>query len=45
MSREIPYDENAECDICGHIGAFDFQGDYFCEGCIITHEEEEVVEE
>jgi hypothetical protein len=34
MDREIPYNENAECDLCGHIGAYDFMGDYLCDECI-----------
>lgn len=33
MDRDIPYDENAYCDICEHKGAFDFMGDYLCEQC------------
>lgn len=33
MSREIPFDENAECDWCGAIGAFDFMGDFLCPNC------------
>jgi hypothetical protein len=33
MSREIPFDENAICDVCGKKGAFDFMGDYLCAEC------------
>lgn len=33
MSRDVPYDIEATCDICGKKGAFDFMGDYVCEGC------------
>jgi uncharacterized membrane protein len=33
MSRDIPYDENATCDICGKKGAFDFMGDFICVEC------------
>lgn len=34
MNREVPYDENAVCDGCGKIGAFDYMGDYFCDICM-----------
>jgi len=34
MDREIPYEENSVCDGCGHIGAYDFVGDYYCDDCI-----------
>jgi len=33
MNREVPFDDDAICDICGHKGAFDFMGDYICESC------------
>lgn len=32
-SRAIPYDRNAVCDECGHVGAYDFMGDLLCEKC------------
>ena len=32
--RDVPFDENATCDGCGTIGAWDFMGDYFCEKCM-----------
>ena len=34
MNREVPYDEAAICDECGHKGAFDFMGDYYCAMCV-----------
>lgn len=34
MSREVPYDPLAICDMCGDIGAYDFQGDQLCNKCI-----------
>jgi len=34
MSRDVPYDEEAICDICGRKGAYDFTGDYFCDDCL-----------
>lgn len=33
MSREIPYDPEVICDICGKKGANDFMGDYICPAC------------
>ena len=48
MSRDVPYDENEKCDICGKKGAFDFMGDFICENCIskcIDSEDELVCEE
>jgi hypothetical protein len=33
MSRDVPYEDDAICDICGKKGAFDFMGDYICENC------------
>lgn len=34
MSREVVFDENEKCDICGELGAFDFYGDIICQKCI-----------
>jgi len=31
--REVPFDEDATCDGCGKIGAFDFMGDFYCPKC------------
>lgn len=33
MSREVPFDEQAKCDNCGGVGAFDFMGDLLCPVC------------
>lgn len=33
MDREIPFEKDAKCDVCGKMGAFDFMGDYICEKC------------
>jgi hypothetical protein len=33
MNREIPYNEDVKCDICGKQGAFDFMGDLICVEC------------
>jgi len=34
MSREVPFDPDAVCDVCGKPGAFDFMGDCVCQECI-----------
>ena len=34
MSREVPFDEDEVCDICGEKGAYDFMGDLICPKCI-----------
>ena len=43
MSREVPFDKEAECDVCGATGAYDFMGDYTCADCAgpsgATHDE------
>ena len=41
MNREIPYEENEKCDVCGQEGAFDFMGDFVCAKCLakIRHEQ------
>lgn len=28
--REVPFDGEARCDVCGRQGAFDFMGDFLC---------------
>ena len=33
MNREVPFDKDAICDICGAQGAFDFMGDFVCPRC------------
>jgi len=40
-NRELEFEENAICDICGKLGATDFLGDYFCNECF-TKEMENV---
>ena len=32
-SREVSFDENEVCDVCGAKGAYDFMGDYLCSKC------------
>ena len=32
--REAEYNEDFICDVCGNKGAYDFYGDYICDGCI-----------
>ena len=39
MNRDVEFDENAVCDICGKKGAFDFMGDYICPDCIEVDED------
>jgi hypothetical protein len=34
--RDVPFEEFEVCDSCGHIGAFDFMGDYYCAECLAT---------
>lgn len=34
MSREVPWAEDAHCDVCGQLGAYDFMGDYVCGKCL-----------
>ena len=33
MSRTIPFDKQAECDVCHRLGAYDFMGDFVCPAC------------
>jgi len=33
MNRDVPFDERAECDICGKVGACDYMGDLICYEC------------
>lgn len=43
MGRDIPYDFENTCDLCGKGGAYDFMGDYICQDCLDEcddHEEE-----
>jgi hypothetical protein len=34
MDRNVPFDPNHKCDICGKMGAYDFMGDYICDECL-----------
>lgn len=36
--REFPFLDNAKCDSCGAIGAFDIYGDYLCSLCLSSQE-------
>uniref|UniRef100_A0A6H1ZSR1 Uncharacterized protein n=1 Tax=viral metagenome TaxID=1070528 RepID=A0A6H1ZSR1_9ZZZZ len=33
MSRDVPFDKDAVCDVCGKVGAWDFMGDFLCPEC------------
>lgn len=37
-SRDVPYDEEAVCDGCGIVGAYDFMGDILCVTCAEVYE-------
>lgn len=39
MNREVPWTEDAHCDVCGQLGAYDFMGDYICHKCIMLEKE------
>jgi len=41
MNRDVPYDEDAKCDDCGNMGAYDFMGDYICEECVAKYDDDE----
>jgi hypothetical protein len=45
MNREIEFEENAICDICGKKGAFDFMGDFLCPECAAKNLDEGTIEE
>jgi hypothetical protein len=34
MDREIEFEKDLKCDVCGKLGAYDFMGDYICQECI-----------
>ncbi len=42
MSREVPFDKDEICDVCGEKGAYDFMGDCYCVDCLEEIKEEEV---
>jgi hypothetical protein len=33
-SREVPFDPEMVCDVCGKLGAWDFMGDGICPECM-----------
>jgi len=33
-SRYVLFIDDAICDMCGNMGAYDFMGDYICPKCI-----------
>ena len=39
MSREIEFEPDLICDICGNKGAYDFMGDCICEKCLKKEDE------
>jgi hypothetical protein len=41
MGRDIPFDPELECDICGRKGSFDLMGDFICEECFEEEEKEQ----
>jgi len=36
MSRDVPYEAEAYCDLCNSKGAYDFMGDQLCECCAVA---------
>lgn len=41
--RIVPYDEDIICDRCGKSGAYDFMGDCYCDDCLDTDADGNVV--
>ena len=41
MSRNIPFDPDAECDNCGKKGAFEFPYVFLCAECALRAETED----
>ena len=39
MDRTYQYIPDAICDACGHMGAFDIMGDYYCQDCVAAGDE------
>ena len=33
-NREVPFNKDEKCDVCGKLGAFDFMGDLICGDCL-----------
>ena len=44
-SREIPYNEDEICDVCGSKGIYDFMGDYLCPACAKSEIQDKVDDE
>jgi uncharacterized Zn finger protein (UPF0148 family) len=42
--RDVPYEPEELCEICGRKGAFDFMGDLICPRCMSQEEVEELDE-
>lgn len=45
--REVDFEPDLTCDICGTKGAYDFYGDYYCDKCLGCKEpkDESVIED
>ena len=39
--RDVPFDPDAVCDICGKKGAYDFMGDCLCPECVKVEVEDD----
>lgn len=33
MSNEVKFDDQVACDMCGHFGAYRFEGEWLCGDC------------
>lgn len=45
MSREVPFDKEAVCDVCDAKGAYDFMGDLLCPSCAAIESDEDEPDE
>lgn len=43
--RRFEFEQDAICESCGAIGAWDFYGDILCNACVDLDEEEEIDDE
>lgn len=41
MSREFEYDPLRPCDNCNRIGSYDIYGDFYCQKCLDSFNEDE----
>ena len=41
MGRDVTYEEDIECEVCGNVGAVYYQEGYVCNKCIKILEEGE----